>query len=198
MARPENRGQKRRELLPIVARAFSELGYRRTTTAELARRCRVQENILYRLWPDKKAMFVAAIGYIYDHVVRTWTLRGMRPGGSFSPADAFEYESEHLGEFGHHRIVFAGLSESDDPEIRAALGGMYRDMHRFIRESLASSAEGAGAAAAIDPALAAWALIGVGTIVTIGKEIGLLGARTRARLLREAGGLLLASARRGG
>jgi len=72
MARPSQITEKRREMLPIVARVFAELGYRRTTTAELAQRCGVQENILYRLWPDKKAMFIAAIGYVYDLSVGIW------------------------------------------------------------------------------------------------------------------------------
>ena len=56
MPRVSRLAEKRRELLPIVARAFADLGYRRTTTAALAGSCGVQENILYRLWPDKKAM----------------------------------------------------------------------------------------------------------------------------------------------
>ncbi len=65
MARPNQADSRRKELMPIVTGAFSELGYRRTTTAELAKRCGVRENILYRLWPDKKAMFVASIEYVY-------------------------------------------------------------------------------------------------------------------------------------
>ena len=63
--------EKRDELLPAMAQTFTELGYRRTTTAELSRRCRVQENILYRLWPSKKGMFLAAIDFVYEFSERT-------------------------------------------------------------------------------------------------------------------------------
>ena len=52
MPRPNQSDQRRRELLPVVTDAFAELGYRRTSTAELAERCNVRVNILYRLWPD--------------------------------------------------------------------------------------------------------------------------------------------------
>ena len=58
MSRPSQTDEQRKKLLPIVCQTFSELGYRRTTTAELAAKCQVRENILYRLWPDKKAMFL--------------------------------------------------------------------------------------------------------------------------------------------
>ena len=71
MPRPNRTAERRRELIPVIARAFTELGYRRSTTAELARRCEVQENILYRLWPDKRAMFIAAIEHMaFDESLR--------------------------------------------------------------------------------------------------------------------------------
>src|SRR5262245_36518789 len=72
MPRPSQVNEKRRELIPIIARAFVELGYRRASTAELASRCKVRENILYRLWPDKKTMFIAAINYVYELSARIW------------------------------------------------------------------------------------------------------------------------------
>ena len=70
--RPSQIDDQRKRLLPIISRAFSELGYRRTTTAELARRCQVQENILYRLWTDKKAMFLAAIDAMFEERMARW------------------------------------------------------------------------------------------------------------------------------
>ncbi|HAK94387.1 MAG TPA: hypothetical protein DCM87_05150 [Planctomycetes bacterium] len=185
MPRPSMLAQKRTALLPVVARAFSELGYRRATTATLARRCGVRENILYRLWPDKKAMFIAAIGHVHDLALRVWREQGTRPGGAFSPAAVLAYESEHLGEFGNHRILFAGFSETDDPDIRAALRRLYRDFHEFIRRRLR-----AGGRRAIDPALAAWAIIGLGTMATMGREMRLMAPRARKRLLKDIGGRL--------
>lgn len=212
MPRPSQLGQQRRDLLPVVARAFAELGYRRATTAELARRCGVQQNILYRLWPDKQAMFIAALRYVYELSAATWRrlvrtdagragARGKVPSGR-PAADAAErllsYESLHHGEFGHYRIVFAGLSETDDPRIRAALTEMYLRFQRFLRTQILArrctpgpAPGGSRANGALDPALAAWALVGVGTVVNLGRELGLLSPRQRRRLLTEVGRLLL-------
>ena len=72
MPRPRQTDQQRKKLLLIVCQVFSENGHRRTTTAALARRCKVRENILYRLWPDKKAMFLAAIDDIFQHRAEKW------------------------------------------------------------------------------------------------------------------------------
>jgi len=195
MARPNLTRQKRRELLPVLARTFAELGYRRTTTAELARRCEVQENILYRLWPDKKGMFVAAIEHVYTLSAAIWNRLLHEQGDGHTPAERLlTYEGKHHGEFGHYRIVFAGLSETDDPDVREALADMYRRYQRFIERQIHAHRTGSGrtrAVGQVDALLAAWALIGLGTVTNIGRELGLLGERHRRRLFAEIGRLLL-------
>jgi AcrR family transcriptional regulator len=193
MGRPSQIDAKRVELLPIVARAFIELGYHRATTAELARRCKVQENILYRLWKDKKAMFIAAIDYVFRLSVRVWTEKGERGAQGFSPEAVLDYEAEHLGELGHHRIVFSGLSETGDPEIHDALARMYQNFHAFILQRLERQRpqeRGRGRSEKRLPAgpdLAAWAIIGLGTVCTIGRELKLLSPALQRRLLADVG-----------
>ncbi len=245
MPRPNQTAQRRKELQPILAQTFAELGYRRTTTAELSRRCGVRENILYRLWADKKAMFIAAIAYVYDSSLAIWEKLLADGGDQRAAAERLlDYESKHHGEFRQYRIVFAGLSETDDPEVRAALAGMYRRYQRFIQRQLARAAsadetrmrerpderssvaappatgrdERDAATSQRDPhsaaerreatvtssspaesdradsALRAWAIIGLGTVANIGRELGLLGPRERQRLFREVGRILVGEA----
>lgn len=198
MPRPSQASQKRRELLPVIARVFADLGYRRTTTAELASRCKVQETILYRLWPDKKAMFIAAIGHVYDLAARLWVsqLSGKSKGSSAEKLLA--YESTHLGEFGNSRIIFAGLSETDDPEIRRALSRMYLHYQKFILDQIGRHRAvrprqpGAGRSRnPADPILTAWAFIGLGTVASIAMELKLLSSRQRRKLIVDIGTLLL-------
>ena len=200
MARPDRSLERRQRLLPVIAKAFAERGYRRTTTAELARRAGVQETVLYRLWPDKKAMFKAAIEYVYRLSEETWErfLLPSGPGeGGPTPAERIlAYEAGHHGEFGLYRIVFAGLSEMDDPEIRGALRRMYHRFHRFIRERIAEHhalREGGGSLPEAE--LCAWAVVGLGTVANIGRELGLLGARRRRALIERIGAFLLEGSR---
>ncbi|MBN2446139.1 MAG: TetR/AcrR family transcriptional regulator [Phycisphaerae bacterium] len=192
MARPSLTTEKRRELLPIVAKTFAELGFRRTTTAELARRCGVRENILYRLWPDKKAMFIAALDHVYDTSAEVWQGLVQQPTDGRTAAEhVLDHESKHYGSLGHYRIVFAGLSETDDPEVRTALADMYRRYHRFVERRLTEHREESGRPAKTTAALAAWAILGLGTMASIGRELGLMNDAVRARLMKEIGQLLL-------
>ena len=192
MPRPSLTEEKRRDFLPIVARTFAELGYRRTTTAELARRCEVRENILYRIWPDKKAMFLAVIDHVYDLSEGIWKgLLQTRKTGDSTAERLLAYESTHHGDFGHYRIVFAGLTEIDDPEIRKALAEMYRRFHRFIEDQVTSHRKAGSMGDLPDAAMTAWAVIGLGTVANITREMGLMTGPRRRRLIGEIGKMLL-------
>lgn len=186
--RPDRSKERRAELLPEIARAFAELGYRRTTTAALAARCETQEVVLYRLWPDKKAMFLAVLEHVYDVSVRAWDKLLAADDGRSAAERLLAYEATHHGEFGFYRLVFAGLSEADDAEVRTALQQFYTRYHEFIVRRLV---EHRGGRPGKDVAMAAWALIGLGTISSVGKELGLLAGPDRRQLWETIGPLLL-------
>ena len=180
--------------MPIVAQAFSELGYRKATTAELATRCGVQENILYRLWDDKKAMFAASIDYLYDATMQTW--QGLidaakaDPEGPTAAQRILIYDAEHRGEKGFYRITFAALSETDDPDVMAALKSMYSRFTEFIEQQVG---EHRAAHDEVMPETWAvtWAILGLATAADIGRETGLLDAKKRQAMIAEVGRLLL-------
>jgi AcrR family transcriptional regulator len=192
MPRPDRSAERRRELAPVLARAFAELGYRRATTVALADRCGVHEKALYRLWPDKRAMFLAALDQVFAESEAVWERLGSERGRSESTAERLlAHEAEHHGEHRLYRIVFAGLSETDDPLVRDALGALYGRFQRLIQAHVERHRGAKKRATGLDPALAAWAIVGLGTVANIGRELELLKARERARLLGEAGARLL-------
>jgi AcrR family transcriptional regulator len=196
MSRPDLSVERRRRFAPVLARVFAAQGYRRTTTAELAQNCGVQEPILYRLWPDKQAMFVAALDHVYRFSETTWTELIAAAGAQADPAVLIlEYEATHHGEFGLYRIVFAGLSETDDPAVRRALRRLYEHFRNFVEEQLrARGVKRRRRGTLPDPELASWAILGLGTAANIGRELGLLSPTKRKRLFREIGRLLLGEA----
>jgi len=195
MPRPNQTAERRQELLPVVAAAFAELGYRRTTTAELAQRCKVRVNVLYRLWPDKKAMFIGAIEYVYELSASIWADLLNARGQDRSPAERLlDYESKHHGEFGLYRLVFAGLTETDDPEVREALGRMYGRFHGLIRRLIVAHRAKVGEACLPDASLSAWAIVGLGTVANIIHELGLMSPGRRKRFIAQTGRFLLEGA----
>jgi AcrR family transcriptional regulator len=189
VAKPTKLEHQRRDAMPALARAFAELGYRRATTAELARRTGLHEPILFRIWPNKKAMFLDAIAYVQRLAEQAYERATTDTPADRAAEVLLDYEADHLGEFGHYRILFAGLGEADDAEIRRALRGVYRRFAELARTHAATSR--LRDQDALDPALVAWAMVGVGTIATIARELGLVDAGLRRRLVAEVGRALL-------
>jgi len=192
MSRPSHANERRKKLLPIIAQTFADLGYRRATTGELGKRCKVRQNILYRLWPDKKAMFVASIEYVYELSAEVWIRLLAEGDDGLRPAERLlQYEVEHHGKTGLQRLVFAGLNETDDPAVRKALSNMYRRFHQFIGEQISAYRDDDRQTRRPDAELSAWAVIGLGTLDSIAKELGLLRPGERKRFFADVGRLLI-------
>ncbi|MDX2200408.1 MAG: TetR/AcrR family transcriptional regulator [Phycisphaerae bacterium] len=207
MPRPNQSADKRRELIPIVAAAFAELGYRRSTTAELARRCGVRENVLYRLWPSKRDMFIASIAFVFENAAGLWqgiageradesedrragASNGRRKGES-TAEKILAFETRHHGEHGRYRVVFAGLNETHDDEIRAALSKMYKDFAAFLERQIREHRRAHNLPDQPAAELAAWALIGLGTVSDVLRELRLVSESTRRRMFEDVGRALL-------
>ncbi len=192
MPRPSTQDRRREQLVPRLAAAFARTGYARATTAALAAACGVPENTLFRLWGGKKGMYLAALDHLYERTVAVWArhLEGGGAGGaSDSPAERLlDHEGSHYGEHGLYRIVFTGLSELDDPDIRAALRAMYRRFHAFVAERVASHR---GDADLVRAAQLAWTVIGMATVAGIGRELRLVTRRQQQELFSDVGRALL-------
>ncbi len=149
----------------------------------MAKRCRVRENILYRLWRDKKAMFLAAIDDIFQSRAERWRrILAKRPTPGQAAETLVGYEAKHQGEFGFYRVVFTALVEADDPEIREAIKGMYRQFHERIRKLIDASREGEKKSSGLSADATAWAMIGLATVSNIIRELDLLRPRQREEM----------------
>lgn len=183
MARRSQSEEQSKKLLPIVCEVFSELGYRRTTTAELAHRCDVRENILYRLWPDKKAMFLAAIDDIFRSRAEVWSeILADHPAPEQAVERIIEYESHHQGDSGFYRVVFTALTEIDDDDIRVAVVGMYKRFHKLVCRQFETGHGSGDLESGLPTEMAAWGLLGLATISNIIRELKLLPPRQRERM----------------
>lgn len=187
MARPNQSEERRTELIPVLAQAFADLGYRRATTAALAERCGLRENQLYRLWPSKKAMFLASIDYLFEHTASKWRELLATEDGRTPAERILTWEGEHRGETGLHRITFAGLNETNDPEVREALCRMFQKFHTFITEQVQAQRGGTPGDAQPDETLTAWGIIGLGMMANITQELQLLNRDTQGQMVNEVG-----------
>ncbi|MCA9212066.1 MAG: TetR/AcrR family transcriptional regulator [Planctomycetales bacterium] len=195
MPEKKKRGVERKPIfLPIITDAFVEQGYRGTTTADLARRCNVRENELYRIWPSKKQMFLDSIDYVFEVTREHWQQVLDSRGDERSDAERIlDFQSRDHGKMRLYRIVFAGLTESDDKEIRASLRKLYRKFYALLFELVSAHRSQSGHQAVSDESTihTVWSIIGIGTIVDIQRELGLLSKSEREQFMRRTAGMFL-------
>ena len=141
MPRSSRSAERRRELMPHIARAFAELGYRRTTTSELGRRCRVRENILYGRPDASEADTVSAAMRAEAHGF----IQTLRDAKGRSGYDA------HVGERGvklsggqRQRIAIARVMLKDAPILLLdeATSALDSEVESVIQQSLYRLMEG--------------------------------------------------------
>ena len=186
------------ELVPLLTSAFAKWGYRKATTARLAEHCGVQEAELYRVWPSKLEMFLAVIDHVYVQTQADWSqLNASADDRSGAPFESMakrllSHQSLHQGDRGFYRIIFAGLSELDDPDIRRALRRLYRRFQGFITEQILAHRDAIGQPMDEDAASQdAWALVGVAAVCDIGRSLGMFGSEARRALMIDVGSRLL-------
>ncbi len=172
-----------------ISEQFVLTGYRGTTTALLARRLGVRENVLYRVWPSKRAMFVASIHYIHEVTSASWRdYLADRPAETDPAEWLLAHQAANHGQMRLYRIIFAGILE-DDPEIHATLRQVYGEFHQTIKEILASRPN--ASSSSLDPETAAWAIMGLGAIVDIQRELELSSGENRRSLFSMGGNFLI-------
>jgi AcrR family transcriptional regulator len=183
--------QRRREFTPLIAAAFIELGYRGTTTAQLAARCGVRENVLYRIWTTKKDMFLDAVEHVYAATMRAWDeVIDDASLGKTVAERILNHQAEYHGRMRLYRILFAGLTE-DEPEIKSALRNVYMRIHQYIARQIEDHRKHYGRKAKLAPARAGWAIIGLGAVLDMQRELEILPAAERKMLMKEVGRSLL-------
>lgn len=179
--------QKKSEFLPKIAQCFADNGYRGTTTAKLAETCKVRENVLYRIWPSKKEMFLECIEHIYEVSMALWNeLEPEQSGGKSRAELILHYQAKDHGLLRYYRLVFAALME-DDPDIRKALRHLYRRFQKFLAEATLEHRESRKVSVDLDCSTSAWAIMGIAAMVDIQRELRILPAGDREEFLINTG-----------
>lgn len=180
----QRRGTARKpDFLPLIADVFVDSGYRRATTAKLAEYCGVRQNELYRIWPSKKAMFLDAIGYVFDVVSHDWK-RAIQENTHLTAAEQLiDSQIKRRGDSRLHRIIFSGLNEVDDPDICKALRTLYMQFHREIAGYVREHRQTRQLPDTLSDDAIAWTLIGLGSIFDIQQELGQGTLKQRREIL---------------
>ncbi|HEX8073350.1 MAG TPA: helix-turn-helix domain-containing protein [Thermoleophilaceae bacterium] len=136
-------GERREDVLEAAVTEFAAHGYRGASTAAIAKRAGISQSYVYALFPDKRALFLAAYERVGDH------LRGVfaRAAASRrSPRDRLRAMGAAYDELLASRnellFRFQALAASHEPSLRAPVRAQFmRTVEEIERLSGAPRAE---------------------------------------------------------
>jgi AcrR family transcriptional regulator len=120
---------ERRELVLDVALAeFAARGMFGTSTEDVARQAGISQPYLFRLFPTKKALFIALIARCFQRIEEAFTAAaGDRTGGEALEAMANAY-TELLDDRTLLLVQMQAYAACDDPEIRTATRAAFKHL----------------------------------------------------------------------
>ncbi|MGK5554147.1 TetR/AcrR family transcriptional regulator [Actinomadura kijaniata] len=129
--------ERRATVLRTAISAFAARGYYGTTTTEVAKSAGISQAYVYRLFPDKEALFVAVVEHV-GAVIRECLAEGVARAAGADPAVVLDAMGEAYARLITDRevlmvLMHATCAASGEPVIREAVQRMYARLVEYVR-----------------------------------------------------------------
>lgn len=156
------RAERRRELLDVALRVFSERGYHRTRIADIIEAAGVARGTFYLYFESKHAIFAALLDDLLGRMRRS--VVGVVVGEGAPPLEVQIEETlvrvlTSFQEAPELAAVILREAIGLDAEIDEKLEAAYAELHRWVKDAL-ENGMALGLLRALDSELTAWVILG--------------------------------------
>lgn len=126
---------RREEIIAAAIDVFSETGYYRATTALVAERAKISQPYIFRFFPTKEALLLAALEVSWERVIGTFE----QVVGSASPsrveADLIEAYEEIMTRHSSETLLQMQAQTIQAEDIREAMRNGFRTVRHLVLEA---------------------------------------------------------------
>ncbi len=124
--------ERRHEVLAAAVHEFARSGYAGTSTEHIARRAGISQPYLFRLFPNKRALFLAAVALGLERIVDTFDVasRGLS-GQEALVAMGFAYGAL-IADRDLLMLQLHSYAAADDPEVRVCVRDGWSRLVAFV------------------------------------------------------------------
>src|SRR4051812_15274822 len=139
--------ERREALIESAVKVFADRGFHGTPTTEVAKAAGISQAYLFRLFPTKSELYVAAVGRCFERTLDTFKAAAK----GVPPEQALEAMGAAYAELLRDRDALLGQLQAhaaavNDPAVREAVRRGFADLYEFV----------AGASLASDEEIQAW------------------------------------------
>jgi AcrR family transcriptional regulator len=154
--------ERRASIVAAATEVFSEVGYRRGTMSEVARRLGVTEPVIFQNFGSKAAVFAAVIEQATRHITAAMQERVAANGSVGAWLNEFlapEHLSRaHAGDT-HHVLFADAMSLAAEPQVKQSIRRAHRIVARTLADLLARGQAEGSVRRDLDPQTATWWLL---------------------------------------
>ncbi len=156
--------KRREQLLDCAAEVFSNAGYARATTAQLAKAAGVTEPIIYRHFESKRDLFVALIERTARQTMEKWEQHLANADDPGQRLRVLLGDNPMVSEWGRnaYRVILQAISEVDDQLIHGAIRSHLKTLHAFLMDELDHAQQEHRVTKRFSSEIMAWLLIQAG------------------------------------
>lgn len=163
---------RREAIVQAAIEEFAAAGFAGATTAAIARRAGISQPYVFRFFPTKKDLALAALELATDRLLADWEAAVPRAGESILGTLGRTYVETIPSRRTELMLRMRAHAESGDPDIAEALRSKFVRVYRYVTAALVR--EGLGAAEAQDEAARFYARgLLIDAALTIGLESAL-------------------------
>ena len=196
---PKQPGAERKRLIIASAQeVFAANGYANSGTEDVARAAGVAPSALYRYFPSKRELYLAALRDAGPRLLRMWKAAIDTSTDPFATIKelGLSYYDHLQSRSPYAQLWFQALGDVSDADVRETIAGNFAGMVDLFSELLTRAQEEGLVRRAIDPRIAAWHFLAIGLSFDLIQHLGLEGELDRQRV-SDWGDLYVESIREG-
>ena len=138
--------QRRGDLIRAAMSEFSKGGLHGTSTDDIARAAGISQPYLFRLFRNKKELFLAAVDRCFDTTIEMFLGAAATAGPDATPADRLEvmgraYGGMLQGDRERLMLQMQAYVACDDPDVRDRVRRGYERLHREVKAASGADAD---------------------------------------------------------
>jgi AcrR family transcriptional regulator len=155
---------RQRQLLDVAIHVFAQHGYAGASTQAIASAAGLSEPALYRHFPSKRALFLAAFERASTELLDSWrSIAAESPSPLEAIARIGVWYTDRLRARPDDLVLrYRSLSQTDDAELGARVRSNYRETLAFVRDLYEQAHARGLIEPSADPRALAWLFLAVG------------------------------------
>ncbi len=136
MARKSSTSVNRKtDIISAAIEVFSEIGYYRATTAQVAERAEISQPYIFKFFSSKEALLVEALEVSWDRIIQSFRQVTETSKAEQLESDLIHAYEEILSLHKHETLLQMQAQTIREPLIRAVMQNGFREVQNMVEEA---------------------------------------------------------------